>query len=202
MKFMKVVVCLEKNAEKIVVCSCVLVRVSNLSNYSSFAVPLLPHLSPCFFLFRLALLKQGADATLYNSGKRIISDSTSEHTHGESGIGENSNRLVSNRDSLSNHSHDELEPGSDFLPSPPRPTEAAQPPVFKQKALLPTPTDLQPLDLAQTMTEVDFNNNEAQVVQPPVQNSQQSSKIISTSNGRITTALTITLSRAQGVGYP
>merc|ERR1712226_1455768 len=151
---------------------------------------------------RLALLKQGADATLYGSGKRINSDSTSEHTHGESGIGETSNRLVSNRDSLSNHSYDELEPGSEFRPSPPLPTESVQLPVFKQKALLPTPTDLEPLDLGESMTEVDFNNNEAQVVQPPVQNSQQSSKIISTNNGRITTALTITLASGQPKPIP
>lgn len=141
---------------------------------------------------KLALLKQGAEIALYGkTTAETPSVHSSEHTQGESGIGCNINRNVSNRDSLSNHSHDDLDHPNNFEQE-----------VKKVKAgLLPTPSEFSELASC-NMTEVDFNNNNAQVqaVQKDKKEEKSSStstdnqsQVISTSNGRITTALTIIL---------
>lgn len=167
---------------------------------------------------RCALLQPGADIALYgNQDSKATSEHSghsSEHTHGESGIGK-----CSNRDSLSHHSHDDLEAHNDFVEDI-KPTKSIvqkaeitfkpvpahnnfRPSFLKNKPLLATPPKEFQLPIEQPIIKQHITlDQQATLVPEQVHielkkqdtiQKKQESKVIASTNGRITTALNIKL---------
>jgi hypothetical protein len=175
---------------------------------------------------RCALLQQGADLALYGASDAKTtsehgSGHSSEHTHGESGFGKSSNR-----DSLSHHSHDDLEHVSNdfvedtkpvvqkaeisfkpvpahnnFRPSflkPLTPKAVAPAPAPLSGGLLATPPKEFELpiedDISDSLSIQELSEEDCVIEEPKP---KQESKVIASTNGRITTALNIKLCAAK-----